>query len=192
MDIDNLTDYELVQKCLNGEKDYFTEIIKRNKNLVYSVVLKMVNNHDDANDLSQEIFIKIYKNLDKYFPDFKFSTWVVKIATNHVIDYRRKKKYELISIEDIQYKLVSEKTPEQNCLEKENRLALNNLVNNLPDIYKIPIVLYHQQGFSYQEISEAINEPLSKVKNRIFRGRKILKEEFLKMKEGENDELQQG
>ena len=191
MNANNLTDYELVQKCLNGEKDYFSEIIKRNKNLVYSVVLKMVNNQEDANDLSQEVFIKIYKNLDKYFPDFKFSTWIVKITTNHVIDYRRKKKYETVSMENVEYKLISENTPEQDCLEKENRLILNNLVNNLPDIYKVPIVLYHQQGLSYQEIAEAINEPLSKVKNRIFRGRKILKEELLKMKEGENGGLQQ-
>ncbi|WP_250278510.1 RNA polymerase sigma factor [[Clostridium] colinum] len=191
MNIKNLTDYELVQKCLNGEKDYFSEIISRHKNLVYSVVLRMVNNQDDANDLAQEVFIKIYKNLDKYFPDFKFSTWIVKITTNHVIDYRRKKKYETVPMDEIEYKLISEKSPEQNCLEKEERLMLNQLLNNLPDIYKVPIVLYHQQGLSYQEIADTINEPLSKVKNRIFRGRRILKEELLKLKEGENIELQQ-
>ena len=121
----------------------------------------------------------------------KFSTWIVKITTNHVIDYRRKKKYETVSMEEVEYKLISQSSPEQDCLEKEERLALNELLNNLPDIYKVPIVLYHQQGLSYQEISEAINEPLSKVKNRIFRGRKILKEELLKMKEGENIGLQQ-
>ncbi len=191
MNMKDLTDYELVQKCLNGEKEYFSEIITRHKNLVYSVVLRMVNNQDDANDLAQEVFIKVYKNLDKYFPDFKFSTWIVKITTNHVIDYRRKKKYETVSMEEVEYKLISQSSPEQDCLEKEERLALNELLNNLPDIYKVPIVLYHQQGLSYQEISEAINEPLSKVKNRIFRGRKILKEELLKMKEGENIGLQQ-
>ena len=191
MNIKDLTDYDLVQKCLNGEKEYFSEIITRHKNLVYSVVLRMVNNQEDANDLAQEVFIKVYKNLDKYFPDFKFSTWIVKITTNHVIDYRRKKKYETVSMEEVEYKLISQSSPEQDCLEKEERLVLNQLLNNLPDIYKVPIVLYHQQGLSYQEISEAINEPLSKVKNRIFRGRKILKEELLKMKEGENIGLQQ-
>ena len=90
----------------NGEKRYFSEIITRHKNLVYSVVLRMVNNQDDANDLAQEVFIKVYKNLDKYFPDFKFSTWIVKITTNHVIDYRRKKKYETVSMEEVEYKLI--------------------------------------------------------------------------------------
>ena len=191
MNVKDLTDYELVQKCLNGEKEYFSEIITRHKNLVYSVVLRMVNNQDDANDLAQEVFIKVYKNLDKYFPDFKFSTWIVKITTNHVIDYRRKKKYETVSMEEVEYKLISENTPELDCLEKEERLLLNQLLNKLPDIYKVPIVLYHQQGLSYQEIAETINEPLSKVKNRIFRGRKLLKEELLKMKEGEDIGLQQ-
>lgn len=191
MNTKDLTDYELVQKCLNGQKQYFSELITRHKNLVYSVVLKMVNNQEDANDLAQEVFIKVYKNLDKYFPDFKFSTWIIKITTNHVIDYRRKKKYETVCMEDVEYKLVSEDTPEQDCIKKEEQLVLNKLLNDLPDIYKIPLVLYHHQGLSYQEISEAINEPLSKVKNRIFRGRKILKEELLKMKEGENFGLQQ-
>ena len=191
MNVKEMTDFELVQKCLNGEKEYFSEIIARHKNLVYSVVLKMINNQEDANDLSQEVFIKIYKNLDKYFPDFKFSTWVVRITTNHVIDYRRKKKYETVSADEVEYKLVSESTPEQDYLQKEEKLILNKLLENLPDIYKVPIVLYHQQGLSYQEIAEAINEPLSKVKNRIFRGRKMLKEELLKMKEGEDIGLQQ-
>lgn len=191
MNIKDLTDYELVQKCLNGEKQYFSELITRHKNLVYSVVLKMVNNQEDANDLAQEVFIKVYKNLDKYFPDFKFSTWIIKITTNHVIDYRRKKKYETVCMEEVEYKLISENTPEQDCIKKEEQLVLNKLLNDLPDIYKVPLVLYHQQGLSYQEIAEATNEPLSKVKNRIFRGRKILKEELLKMKEGENLGLQQ-
>ncbi len=191
MNVKEMTDFELVQKCLNGEKEYFSEIIARHKNLVYSVVLKMINNQEDANDLSQEVFIKIYKNLDKYFPDFKFSTWVVRITTNHVIDYRRKKKYETVSAEEVEYKLVSESTPEQDYLQKEEKLILNKLLESLPDIYKVPIVLYHQQGLSYQEIAEAINEPLSKVKNRIFRGRKMLKEELLKMKEGDDIGLQQ-
>ncbi len=188
---ENMTDYELVCKCLNGEKDYFSELISRNKNLVYSVVLKMINNKEDANDLAQEVFIKIYKNLDKYYPDFKFSTWVVKITTNHVIDYRRKKKCETVSMDYLGYKLVSENSPEQDYFDKEEKQELNYLIDRLPEIYKIPIVLYHKQGLSYQEIADAIDEPLSKVKNRIFRGRKILKEELLRLKEGGELGLQQ-
>lgn len=190
--MNDLTDYELIQKCLGGEKEYFSEILARHKNLVYSVVLKMINNKEDANDLAQDVFIKIYKNLDKYFPDFKFSTWVIRITTNHVIDHIRKKKYETVSMEDVEYKLTFEKNPEKDYIEKEEREALNTLLSNLPEIYKIPLVLYHKQGLSYQEIADITDQPLSKIKNRIFRGRKILKENLLKEKEGEKFGLQQG
>lgn len=185
-----MNDYELVKKCLDGEKEYFSEIITRYKNLVYAVILKMINNKEDANDLAQETFIKIYKNLDKYYPSFKFSTWIVKVTTNNVIDYHRKKKYETVSMEDIDYKIGVSSSPEEDCINNEERLYLNKLIDELPEIYKVPIILYHKQGFSYQEIAEIINEPLSKVKNRIFRARKILKKEILKMREGENYGLQ--
>lgn len=187
----DLIDYELIEKCLNGEKEYFSEIISRYKNLTYSIALKMLNNKEDANDLTQEIFIKIYKNLDKYSPDFKFSTWITRIATNHIIDYIRKQKYETVAIEEMEYKLTFANNPEKNFIEKEEMEHINFLIENLPEIYKVPLILYHKQGFSYQEISEITKEPLSKVKNRIFRGRKMLKEELLKLKEGGNFGLQQ-
>lgn len=180
------SDYELIQMCLKGNDDCFSELITRYKNLVYSIILRMVNDKEEANDLAQEVFIKIYKNLSKYYPEYKFSTWTIRITTNHVIDYRRKKKQETISYDEIDYEMASEGSPETEYLEKEKTKMLNDVVNELPDMYKIPIVLYHQQGLSYQEIADVIEEPLSKVKNRIFRGRKMLKDAILNMKEGES------
>jgi RNA polymerase sigma-70 factor (ECF subfamily) len=152
----------------------------------------MTNDKEEANDLAQDVFIKIYKNLNKYYPDFKFSTWVIRITTNHVIDYRRKKKQETVPIDEIDYEMASGHSPEKEYLEKEQAEMLRGVVNKLPDMYKIPIVLYHQQGLSYQEIADIIEEPLSKVKNRIFRGRKMLKDSILNMREGELSGLQQG
>ena len=185
----NYTDYELIEKCLNGEKEYFSEIISRYKNLIYSIVLKSINNKEDSNDLSQEIFIKIYKNLDKYSPNFKFSTWITKVSVNHIIDYNRKQKYEIVSIEDMEHKLSLRGNPEENFIEKEELEYINFLIDNLPEIYKTPLILYHKKGLSYQEISDITKEPLSKVKNRIFRGRKMLKDELLKLKDGGSLEL---
>ena len=173
------TDYELIQACLAGNRDIFEELVKRYKNLVYSVILRMVNDREEANDLAQDVFIKIYKNLDKYYPEYKFSTWVIRIATNHVIDYRRKKKQETVPIEEVEFSLSTEESPEAAFIRREQRDELKKIVGDLPDMYKIPIVLYHEQGLSYQEISEIINEPLSKVKNRIFRGRRMLKESLV-------------
>ncbi|MDR2938854.1 MAG: sigma-70 family RNA polymerase sigma factor [Clostridiales bacterium] len=170
------SDYELIQRVLNGELAYFNELVNRYKNLVYSIILRMINNSDEADDLAQEVFIKIYKNLDKYYPEYKFSTWVIRITTNHVIDYRRKKFKETVPLEDVEYELSTADSPESEYIKKEEKQRLKNVVNKLPDMYKIPIVLYHEQGLSYQEIADIIDEPLSKVKNRIFRGRKMLKE----------------
>lgn len=169
-------DYTIIQQVLDGDKDAFAVLVSRYKNLVYSVILRMVNNPEEAADLSQEVFIKVYRNLDKYRTDFKFSTWIIKITTNRVIDYRRQKKQETVNIDDIAEPSAVEETPEEAVVNKERTEIVWGAVHELPDMYKIPIVLYHQQGLSYQEIADVTGEPLSKVKNRIFRGRKMLKD----------------
>lgn len=178
-----LDDYELVKQSLNGNNDAFAELLSRYKNLVYSVVLRMVNDSEEANDLAQEVFIKIYKNLDKYHPDYKFSTWIIRIATNHIIDYRRKKKYDTVNIDDIVSEPSSGETPEEEYLRKEKNITVSEALKELPEMYLIPILLYHKHDMNYQEIADTIGEPLSKVKNRIFRGRKMLKEILIKKKQ---------
>lgn len=170
------TDYELVQDCIQGDSGAFEQLLERYKNLVYSVVLRMVNDSEDANDLAQEVFIKTYKNLNRYSPEFKFSTWIIKIATNTVIDFRRKKKPDSIDIDEMVYEPADKDTPELNYVQNEGKRALSNAIEKLPDMYKVPIVLYHIEDMSYQEISDILGVSLSKVKNRIFRGRKILKD----------------
>lgn len=169
------TDVQVIEKCLNGDKTAFSYIVDRYKNLVYSIILRMTNNKEEANDLAQEVFTKVFVNLAKYHDQYKFSTWLIKITTNHVIDYRRKKNQETVPIDEINYEPVRTSSPEDDYLKKEERNIINQAINTLPDAYKIPIILYHRHGLSYNEICETINEPLSKVKNRIFRGRKMLK-----------------
>ena len=185
-----MTDFEIIQACLNNDNHYFEELVVRYKNFIYSIIFRMTNDKEEANDLSQEVFIKIYKNLDKYYPEFKFSTWIMRITTNHVIDHKRKKRQETVPIDDVERGASSsEPSPEVAYIKKESENTLMEAVQTLPDMYKIPIILYHQQGLSYQEISSVIGEPLSKVKNRIFRGRKILKESLTHLKEGEKHGL---
>ena len=178
------TDYELVTDCLAGNWQCFDQLIARYKNLVFSVVLRMVVDRDEAEDLAQEVFIKIYKKLNLYHPEYAFSTWTMRITTNHVIDYRRKKRQETVSLEDVAHAVGTTDSPEAVVIAYEERRGLRHAIDALPDMYKVPIVLYHQQGMSYQEISDIIEEPLSKVKNRIFRGRKLLKESLIAMGEG--------
>jgi len=174
-DLKQLADYEIITTCLEGDSNAFSELVSRYKNLVYSIILRMVIDKEEANDLAQEVFIKAYKNLDKYYPEFAFSTWIMRITTNHVIDARRKKRHLTVSLDERQETGMSELSPETRYIEKERAADLKRIVENLPEMYKVPIILYHQQGLSYQEIANMIGEPLSKVKNRIFRGRKLLR-----------------
>lgn len=179
-DIEKMTDLEVVQSVLNGNKDDFEEIIRRYKNLVFAVIHRMTTDYEEANDTAQEVFIKIYKNLDKYSSEYRFATWVIRITTNHVIDQRRRKKQETVPIENIDYELTNGDSPESSYIETERSKELFRLIDQLPDMYKVPLLLYHKDGLSYMEIADRTKESLSKVKNRIFRGRKMLKESLMK------------
>jgi RNA polymerase sigma-70 factor, ECF subfamily len=173
-----LTDIEVINMCLNKDVNYFNEIL-----------IKMGIEKHEIEDLAQEIFIKVYKNLNKYSGEFKFSTWIMKISSNHVIDHKRKKHINYINMDKIN-ELEDVGISPQEVLEiRSNKIFLIEIINKLPEIYKVPIVLYHSEGLSYKEISDKINEPLSKVKNRIFRGRKILKDNIIKAKEQKKYEL---
>ena len=177
-----VSDYELIEACLAGDQDCFTELVARYKNLVYSIILKTTKDSEEANDLAQDVFLKVYKNLRSYSPEFRFSTWVIRITSNHIIDCHRKKKQETVPLDDYAYELenaYTEPSPETIIIKREQTKRINKIIADLPEMYKKPIVMYHQHGLSYQEIADIIDEPLSKVKNRIFRGRKLLKESLL-------------
>lgn len=177
--IKGATDKALVDMYIAGEDDAFTELIERYKNLVFSIILRKIPNNELAQDLAQDVFIKIYKNLESYSESYAFSTWVMRIASNCVIDYYRKKKIETASIEDYEGVLQAQSTPESEYEKKEERELVNRLIEDLPEIYKLPLEMFHMRELSYTEIAERLGVPLSKVKNRIFKGRKILKEKIL-------------
>ncbi len=178
-----LNDYEVVSSCIKGNINDFAILVDRYKNLVYSVISRMTNNADDYGDIAQEVFIKVYKNLDKYRPDYHFSTWIIRITTNHIIDMRRKKRIESTSIDEVDFSVTNNRSAEDEYIAGESVRELNHLIGELPEMYRIPIVLYHRHGMSYQDIAQSLGLSLSKVKNRIFRGRKLLKEKVTKLKE---------
>lgn len=170
------TDYELVKECLEGETDSFSQLVLRYKKLVYSVAFKFARDGEEAEDLSQEIFIKLFRSLGRYNPQFKFSTWTVKVATNICLDFVRKKRLNSISMDEFENIAVNDNSPEDMVLEKERVLIVREAIASLPEIYRTPIVLYHHKGMSYKEIAAVLNKPISIVKNRIFRARLTLKE----------------
>lgn len=170
-----LTDYELIQKCLAGQQEYFEELVKRYKKLIFSVVYNMINDKEEVSDISQEVFIRIYKALDRYNPEYKFSTWAVRIATNLCLDVHRKKKISETSIDEIRDLSDGIDTPEASYLQKERSERIREAIQSLPEKYRIPIILFHQNGLSYEEITKVLGEPMTIVKNRLYRARLMLR-----------------
>lgn len=178
-----MTDWEIVQEITSGNSQLFREIITRYKKAVYSLCFRMTNNHEEAEDLSQEVFIKTYHNLRKYDSNYKFSTWILKIATNTSIDYIRKKKVETIPLEEEIESKHESASAELVYLHQQNKNYIEKAINELPTDYRTLIILYHQCGLSYKEIAENTNLPMSKVKNRIHKGRSLLKDKLKEIKE---------
>ena len=170
------SDFELVKDCLAGNRESFGELVSRYKKLVFSVIYKFTRDNEEVNDLSQEVFIKIYRSLDKYDPQYKFSTWTVKVATNICLDSVRRKKLNTVSLDQIENRTGSDNTPEDRFIRKEKSMAVREAISELPEIYRVPIILYHQKGMSYREIADKLDKPMSIIKNRIFRARLVLKE----------------
>ncbi|GAB4363423.1 MAG: RNA polymerase sigma factor RpoE [Calditrichia bacterium] len=176
-------DRRLIQAALEGQEKAYETLLLKYRNLVYTIMVKMVRNPQEAEDLTQEAFMKAFNSLASFNDEFAFSTWLMKIATNNCIDFLRKRKLRTYSIhEPIQYK--DEKieieipdttpTPEKSLLQEERKKMLEEAINQLPERYRYVILLRHKEEKSYEEIAEILNLPLGTVKAQIFRAREIL------------------
>jgi RNA polymerase sigma-70 factor (ECF subfamily) len=170
-----IPDVILIKKCIEGDTQAFSEMVRRYKKLIYNIIYNIIYNKDEVNDIAQEVFIKIYKSLDKYNPQYKFSTWCAKIATNHCYDVLKKKRIECVPIENAYGLYSQEDTPENSYIKREQRDRINHEIMKLPEKYRILLILYHKNGLSYEEISQVLDEPMSIIKNRIYRARQMLK-----------------
>jgi RNA polymerase sigma factor (sigma-70 family) len=172
------TDLELIQKTLDGDQDAFSHIVTRYKRLVYSIVFNMVKNREEADDVSQEVFLRIYKALARYNPEFKFSTWASKITTNLCMDILRKKKHDTVPIEDALGVSDGKETPEEEYISNEKSKRIRKAIEELPEMYRVPVILFHQNGLSYEEMMKILNEPMTIIKNRLYRARLLLREKL--------------
>jgi len=170
------TDRELVAECLNGNENSFSELVERYKRLIYKIAYRYTQDSDEVNDLVQEAYIKIYKSLSKYDSKYMFSTWCSKVTANICLDHLRRKRIESVPLEEVENFVGSSASPEEYYLSKELSRKLMDAINELPDIYRVPIIMYHQKGMSYKQIAEHLNKPMSIVKNRLFRGRLTLRQ----------------
>jgi RNA polymerase sigma-70 factor (ECF subfamily) len=172
------TDYELIRICLSGKRDIFSELVTRYKRLVYATIYNFIGNSPEVSDLFQEVFLKVYKSLATYNPDYKFSTWVVKIATNTCFDRLRQKRDEQLPVEDIEEVADNRLNPEDHCLAGERLERIRQAVQELPEDYRVPVILFHQQGLSYEALVKITGQPVTIVKNRLYRARLMLKDKL--------------
>ena len=175
-------DYLLVQRANDGDQKAYAELMDRYRDAIYYMLLKMVNNASDAEDLTIEAFGKAFKNIQQYTPNYAFSTWLFKIATNNCIDFIRKKKAMTISLDqndndddkapsDIMAPMLD---PEEEMIKGQKQKMMREIVSKLKPRYRKLIELRYFKEFSYEEIADELELPIGTVKAQLFRARELL------------------
>lgn len=182
------SDQELVKMTLKGKKDSFEDLVNRYSHKVYSLALRMLRAPLDAEDVTQEAFLRAYRSLDTYNSDYPFINWLLKIASNLCIDRVRKDQNVSFTDTDDELTLLPQSTykdPESATLGKENLTELLGALYSLPAKYQLIILLRYLEGLKYEEIATILEEPVGTVKTRLHRARKLLKDRYYNKEEGE-------
>lgn len=181
-------DYELVLKAINNnDQKAYGELMDKYRMAIFHMMLKMVYNRDDADDLTSEAFAKAFKKLESYTPDYAFSTWLFKIASNNCIDYIRKKKLNLLSLDESNNpsddsgstsyaQRIKSNTldPEEKYISGQRVDLIRKVLSQLNQKYRLMIELRYFEELSYEEIASELDIPLGTVKAQLFRAKEIL------------------
>jgi RNA polymerase sigma factor (sigma-70 family) len=172
------SDAVLIERCLQKDNAAWDEIMARYRRRVFHIAYKFTGKHDQAEDLTQEIFLKLFKSLDKFNRDADFGTWLTSVARNYCIDhYRASKREREVMVEDLlafDQAVSSSGNPQRRLEESDRRSFLRAGLERLPDKLREAVVLRDLQGLSYQEMADRLNLPEGTVKSRINRGREEL------------------
>ena len=190
MEMNHLTekarrDYELIQLALNkGDQAAYSDLMNNYRDSLYFMLLKMTNNPVDADDLTIEAFSKAFQNLHQYTPEFAFSTWLFRIASNNCIDFLRKNKNRTLSIDeqaffddesDISERFASSQPdPEETIIRTQKIETMRAVVDKLKPHYRTLVEMRYFQELSYEEIADQLQLPLGTVKAKLFRARDLL------------------
>ncbi|MCI5081602.1 MAG: sigma-70 family RNA polymerase sigma factor [Saprospiraceae bacterium] len=177
-------DYELVKQAIQGNQKAYSILMERYRHSIYHMMLKMVNNREDADDLTLEAFGKAFVKLPSYAPKYAFSTWLFKIAINNAIDYIRKKRIHLLSIdepmepegdqeysENLKAQILD---PEEQFIRKQRVMMMRHMLTKLSNKYRLMIELRFFEELSYDEIATELDIPLGTVKAQLFRAKEML------------------
>jgi RNA polymerase sigma-70 factor (ECF subfamily) len=186
-----LSDHQLIEKTKNGDDDAFAEIVRRYQNPLTNYIYRMLNDYEEAVDLAQESFVRVYFAIDRYHSEYAFSTYIYRIATNLAIsEIRKRKRRKLLSLTGLfQYDGDEEKEfqptdsnplPEDNLISIEKQNVIEKAIVALPEKYRIPIVLREIEEKTYEEIADILELGLGTTKSRISRGRGLLRKKMRK------------
>jgi RNA polymerase sigma-70 factor (ECF subfamily) len=177
-------DIELVEQAKKGDQQSYAELLGRYRDAIYFMLLKMVNSPIDAEDLTIEAFGKAFKNIDQYTPNFAFSTWLFKIATNNCIDFIRKKRASHVSLDQSvdddnslsPSSLIQSDSPdpEANMINQQKIKLMREVVSKLKPRYRKLVELRYFKEYSYEEIADELELPIGTVKAQLFRARELL------------------
>jgi RNA polymerase sigma-70 factor (ECF subfamily) len=179
-----MNDLKIIESCLLGNTQAFSRLIDNYKSMVYNLAYRMSNNPHEAEDISQEAFMRAYQSLAHFNPSFKFSTWLYQITLNIVRDKYKKKEIDYVSLDtpiktdDSEFysqPADSTNNPEQIMAQKEDAQAIQQAIYSLPLKYREVIVLRHLQDLSYIEISNILKLPQGTVKVHLYRARERLR-----------------
>jgi RNA polymerase sigma factor (sigma-70 family) len=179
--MEQLTDEQLVDRIRQGDNEAYRCLVERHGQYIYTLVYRMVEHRETAEDLTQDIFMKLYRSLGQFRGDAKFTTWLYRLTVNLVTDYRRsqrRKPYEAILDKVKGWFGNREEEPEAMALQKEEQETVQRLLAGLPDKYKMILYLYHFKQLSYQEIADATQLPLKTIETRLYRGKALLKQKW--------------
>ena len=180
-------DQILIRKALAGNEQAFRVLLNRYKDAVYRIIVKIVHNRDEAQDLVQETFMKAFGSLSSYKCEYRFTTWLYKIAANNCIDFLRRRKLVSVSLDQPLETKDGQVTieladwtynPEVDLATRQRSLSIDAAIDSLPPKYREVILFRHKRDKSYEEIAEILSIPVGTVKARIFRARELLKKKL--------------
>ena len=170
------TDVELVQEVLAGRVERFEILVRRYQRLVATAALRMGTPRQEVEDVSNEVFYKVFRSLKRYRPTHALSTWLYRITVNAALDRRRAHRHDA-QMDEIPASLTDDRpSPHQVADESDRARVLREALGRLPKHYRAPLVLAHVEGLAIEEVARVLNLPQGTIKSRLFRARAMLKE----------------
>ncbi len=171
----NTAESILIEAAKTGDQEAFRQIVERYQGAVYNLAYRMLGTPEEAEDAAQEIFVRIYRQLGRYDMERKFSTWTLAVATNYCIDQLRRRRLQLVPLENIiPWAKARDSGPEGEALSRESRDEMQKVLIRLPEKYRAPLVLRYWEDLSCAEIADVLGIPEGTVKTQIHRARKQL------------------